>query len=340
MEAKITFGNGCAISDNMFYVPSFLDELEEGLEHTRIFVLNTEMAPYWFYHDVYDSTIIATCLRAKSDKSERACYSLSNNGLVEIFNSNSTITEDVFHTANRISYPGELTGIKYIAGHAYACGSGNQVYKSTEDGWVSISDDIQRLASQQLSEVITEINGLGPLPSTKNSGLKVAAEKLRDYTILHGIDGLAENSIYTCGSNGRIWHWDGAIWKIIKSGTVQHLHDVHCVSDELVFICGHNGVILKGNHRSGFSRLPTGNTKTNFWSIRASGEKIYVGSSVGLFEVAGNKVAPCATAAATPSSYSVQSIDVFNDTLWVAADKFILRLHNDQWSFIEHPDNV
>lgn len=339
MKPQITLGNGCAISDKMLYVPSYLDELDENLEHTRMFVLNLAASPHWFNHEIFEATIVSTCFRPESKNSERACYSLSNRGLIEIFNSTETIKEDIFKTPEDAITAGEMTDIKFIGKHAYVCGSGNQVYKRTSHGWTLISTDIRNLAMQKLSDAISEINK--PINTTEisNKNLINATKKLREFTVLHSIDGLEESSIYSCGSNGAIWHWNGLNWSSVKSGTRQHLHDIHCVSDDVVLICGHNGTVLRGNHKIGFKRLATGNTQTHFWSIRIFKETIYLGSSKGLFMMTDNQITPCSLNIHTPSIYSVQTIDTRDDTLWVIADRFVLRRHANCWDLIEHPDN-
>lgn len=339
MKAQITFGNGCAISDTMLYVPSFLDELDESLEHTRMFVLNLETPPYWFHHEIPNKTVVSTCLRQNNANIKRACYSLTNQGSVEIFNSDGIIEEEIFTAKKDAIRAGALSDIKFIGEHAYACGSGNQVYKKLTQGWISISSSIQTQAIQKLSDAVSDISTQTKSLNIENSKLISATKKLREYTILHCIDGLNENNIYTCGTNGKIWHWNGHIWQDIKSGTKQHLHDIHCISDDTVLICGHNGTVIKGNHISGFKRLQIEKTKTNFWSICSFGNSIYLGSNNGLFTIADNKIISCTTSPETPSFFSVQSIDVRDNTLWIVADKFILRYHANHWDIIEHPDN-
>lgn len=339
MKAQITFGNGCAISDTMLYVPSFLDELDESLEHTRIFVLNLETPPYWFHHEIPGKTIVSTCFRPNNASVKRACYSLTDQGSVEIFNSDEIIEEEIFITKEDSVKAGALSDIKFIGEHAYACGSGNQVYKKITQGWISTSSAIRNQAIQKLSNAVSDISSQTKSLNTENSKLISATKKLREYTILHCIDGLNENDIYTCGTNGKIWHWNGLDWQDINSGTKQHLHDIHCISDETVLVCGHNGTVLKGNHKSGFRRLNIEKVNTNFWSIRSFGDSIYLGGSNGLFTIVGNQIVSCMTSPEAPSFFSVQSIDVHKNTLWIVADKFILRHHANHWDIIEHPDN-
>ncbi|WP_133247395.1 hypothetical protein [Pseudomonas sp. NDM] len=340
MKAQITFGSGCAISNTMLYVPSFLDELDESLEHTRMFVLNLETSPYWFHHEIREKTVVSTCFRPESAEFKRACYSLTNRGVVEIFNSDETIENHIFKTKADTIKSGDLTNIKFIGQHAYACGSGNQVYKNLPQGWSLISSAIKAQATQKLSEAVSNISKATNSLTVKNADLISATKKLREYTILNCIDGLTENSIYTCGTNGKIWHWDGSNWQDIKSGTKQHLHHIHCTSDDTVLMCGHNGTILTGNYKSGFRRLPIEKTQIHFWSIKSFRESIYLGSNRGLFTITNNQITPCMISPDIPSFFSVQSIDVRDNTLWVVADKFILRYHSNSWDIIEHPDNI
>lgn len=339
MKAHVTLGKGCAISNEMFYTPSFLDELDENLEHTRMFVFNATTPPHWFHHEILNATIVATCLRPRSERAERACYSLSNKGAVEIFNSQETIEDAIFKPTDETVISVEMTDISFIGEHAYACGSANTIYKSTPLGWTLISFDLQALALKKLNDAISEINKSPDPLETDPARLLSATKNLSEYTLLQCIDGLVESSIYTCGSNGVIWYWNGLKWTRIKSGTKQHLHDIHCVSEELVIMCGHNGTVLKGNNISGFKRLATGSSNVNFWAARFFEDTVYLGSSQGLFIVSENQIIPCPLPLHTPSSFSVQNIDTIDQTLWVVADKFILRNYANKWEFFEHPDN-
>lgn len=339
MKAKVTLGKGCAISNDMFYTPSFLDELDESLEHTRMFVLNVATSPHWFHHEIFNSTIVSTCFRPGSELAERACYALSNKGAVEIFNSKETIETPIFKSTDPMKISVEMTDITFIGEHAYACGSANSVYKHTALGWTLISFDLQAMALKNLSNAIIEIKK-SPNPLYVDPRQLISAtKKLSEFTILQCIGGLVENSIYTCGTNGIIWYWDGLKWTYIKSGTRQHLHDIHCISEDLIIICGHNGTVLKGNNKLGFKRLATGSSNYNFWSIRFFEDTVYLGASKGLFMVSENQIIPCPLPLNTPSNFSVQNIDTIDQTLWVVADKFILRKFANTWEMFEHPDN-
>jgi len=189
-----------------------------------------------------------------------------------------------------------------------------------------------------MEEIISHIKE-SPVPGDVD--ILDITKRMREFTVLEDISGIGENDIYTCGSNGVVWHWDGFEWRNIKSGTRQHLHGIHCASEDVVFIVGHNGTLLKGNKKTGFHRMHTGKMKMNFWSVREFNGILYIGTTNGIV-----KASEDAIGIFTPeitgikNEFPVTAIDRFKDALWIIADKFVLRKSPEKWELINHPDNI
>ncbi|MNV17419.1 hypothetical protein D3C71_1082070 [compost metagenome] len=162
---------------------------------------------------------------------------------------------------------------------------------------------------------------------------------LRRYTVLSDIAGLSGTDVYACGTDGVIVHWDGERWTRLHSGTRQHLHAIHCVSDSEVLVCGHHGTILRGSHKTGFKRIPIGNVETNVWSVRSYKGAIYVGTESGLRIVSSTGLEQVRLPVEVPYRYAVAALATAGDALWVVADRFVFRLTENDWEVIEHPDN-
>ncbi|VVN92643.1 hypothetical protein [Pseudomonas fluorescens] len=329
-KTPITFGSGAAINDEMLYVTSFIDAIAPEINHTRMFVLNLALPGLWFHHDIIDKTVVSVAVRPASDAKPRVAYALCTDGTVETYNSNSTLNEAIPMRENA----GSLSSITHIGNRTYACGAENQIFYRSNNFWeetgVSFRDDAVNI----LKEIATEIK------SGKELNILELTKKTRTLTLFECIKGTSENNIYTCGTNGMVLHWNGHEWQQSQSGTRQHLHDIHCVTPDDIIMCGHNGVVIRGNHTNGFRRMPIEKTDINFWSVRLFNKSLYLGSTSGLFCVTKNTLIKASFGTITlPSQYSIESIDTTDNTLWVITNKFILRLNTGTWKIIELPDN-
>jgi hypothetical protein len=151
---------------------------------------------------------------------------------------------------------------------------------------------------------------------------------------------LSEQDIYVCGTNGTIFHCSGRDWTPVQSGTRQHLQAIHCVSSTEIWIVGGNGTLLRGNAMTGFKRVGIPSIDTNLWSVRKHEDVVYLGGTDGLYRMFGDKseqVWP--DVEGLPSQFTVQAIDSTDSTLWVVADRFVLRNHANKWQLFMHPDN-
>lgn len=329
----VTFGSACAISESMLYVAGFIDELGPDVAHTRLFVLNLDLPDLWFRHDLPGESVASVALRPATAEAPRACYALSMEGTVEVFNSSSTVFERIEGAGLEVDEPrGQLTQIRHIGTRPYACGASNQVYRREADGWAPIDHAIRDRPQAALSDVLGRIKA-------GDSDLTAMSLKLREYTVLHDIAGRDEKSIYACGSNGVVLHYDGTEWIAIESGTRQHLQAIHCVSDSDVLICGYNGTLIRGNHKLGFRRVPLGRVDMNFWAVQEFEGEIYLGTTHGLLQIQDGEVRVVEIDDA-PYRYPVGTLECVGRVLWAVSDKFVLRLHDKCWQVVEHPDNA
>ncbi|MBT9235784.1 hypothetical protein KKQ11_08025 [Pseudomonas sp. MG-2] len=327
--SKITFGSACAINDDMLYVASFADKLE-NTEHTRMFVLNLNLPEKWHYHDINHKTVISIALRPAHTETIRAGCSLTTNGEIEIYNSNGIETLAIPKKSEA-----KLTSLAIVDNIFFACGGEGQIYQLDQSNCIETGYQIAQEATSTLSKLLETINSDTP------QKIQDLAQLSRSIITFQCIDGLSKEDIYTCGTNGTIYHWNGASWNKCKSGTRQHLHNIHCISTDEVLICGHNGTIVRGNYKDGFKRIPTEKIDTNFWCIKQFNKQIFIGTTTGLF-LLNNKSFENAIPSSlpTPHEYSIENLSSTKNTLWVTATKFILRLQNGQWELIEHPDNL
>lgn len=338
-KVPITFGGACAVSDDMLYVASFPDAMGEDDDFTRLFVLNLKMPARWGHHDIADGTVNGVAFRPATPTRPRACLALTADGMVETYNSSQHTLEQIDPSASETTQ-GVFRAIRHIGDTTFACGAGNRVYKRSVStgGWQRISAEIEKLAQSSLQAALKEIGSA--TQGAREPDLQAMTDSLRQYTLLDDIAGSQASDVYACGTNGVIMHWDGVNWTSLSSGTRQHLHAIHSLSDAEILICGHHGTVIRGSRKAGFKRIPVGDVSENLWAVRSYKGTIYVGTGTGLLTVEDSGLKPVQLPVDVPCQYAVAALDIADDVLWVVADKFVLRLIGKDWEFIEHPDNI
>ncbi|MDG3714537.1 hypothetical protein L5C66_29480 [Pseudomonas aeruginosa] len=327
----ISFGHGCAVSDDIFCVASFLDEVDPEIEYTRVFVLNLSSDSPWMHHDIPGRTIISVALRPGSSSRPRACYVLGDYGQLQIINSTEILEEEIPAAGVEANRNDGLTfsAISHVGDKAYACGAIGRIYRRDDAGWMQVATEISSKAAQDFQSIVVSI------------GKGDRAGDLREIPNFEHVAGLSDNDIYVCGLNGAVANWNGHSWSFLKIPTRQHLHYIHCYSPDEVYICGHNGTLLRGSAREGFRRVALGRNDINFWTVHKFNETVYVGTTSGLFQIIKSKLQPVNfDLSELPSSFAIQAIDSTAKILWVVADKLLLRLEGGVWQKITHPDNV
>src|SRR5213083_2399530 len=111
-----------------------------------------------------------------------------------------------------------IRNARAISGHVYACGMKRQVYERVDEGkWVDVS---------------------APFPEANvTAGFEA-------------VDGYSQNEIYAVGWNGEIWEYDGSQWADRSSPTNVILSAVHCAPNNLVYVAGQQGVLIRGRNSS------------------------------------------------------------------------------------------
>jgi hypothetical protein len=170
-------------------------------------------------------------------------------------------------TAEAISpTPSALAATAAIDGYAYACGMRRQVYLRTGEGqWQSIS---------------------APAPKR---GVTAGFE---------AISGYSQQDIYAVGWEGEIWQRSGGNWLQHDSPVNLILTGVCCAEDGYVYACGQSGTLVKG--RNDQWAVIEHEFTDDFWDIHAFGDRVYVASYSGLFEIKNGSVKPVDFGAEAP----------------------------------------
>jgi hypothetical protein len=155
--------------------------------------------------------------------------------------------------------PRSLRALSTIAGRAYACGGRREVFVRIGEGqWQAIS---------------------APAPPP---GQPAGFES---------IAGLSDDNIYAVGWRGEIWQRINNTWVQRDSPVNLILTGVTCAETGLVYACGQNGTLVKGQDDQ-WEVIDHDQPPQDFWDIHAFGDRIFVASLANLFEIKDDDLVP------------------------------------------------
>jgi len=322
---EATFLDGVVVEHDWVYLASQLDDLApEVYRHTRMtgfdeYTSQVSGGNGWVYHDL-ELHVVSVCVKKKTAIQDRKLCALSREGDVEIrcAMEGTEAIEKIPGAGlspgenNRGGVAGYVTNIREIGASLYVCGLNGQVYKRPpEGGWYAIDDGLFK-------------------PLTREN-----AEISNYFTC---IDGNFENDIYVVGMQGVVYYYNGWNWQKVDVPTDEHLHWVRCYGPDEVYICGHNGTLLKGSAAEGFKDVSSVEDNLAWWCLCKFSDKVYLSSTQGLYAWDGEKIAPVVTGLEP----EVETWRVDSDgekTLWSFGTKDLAWFDGTRWQRLDHPDN-
>ena len=298
---SVYFVDGKGIEGDRFTVISYLHELElEADEFSRIYFHRTGK---WTNYET--ETQLVSVDTAMVD-GMRTYFFLGRRGEVTYIDKNGQHQEFIQGPGTKPEHFGYVSQIRNIGGQLYVCGANRQVYCRKQQGWVAIHGNI---LEKDTSEIRSSFNS---------------------------IDGTAPNNIYAVGRNGVIFHFDGRDWTEIDSPTNVHLQRVVCTSDDQVYICGYNGIFLRGR-QGDWDVYANNDVKENLWGLAIFQGEPYTSHLRGLLRFDGEKLAPVQVD--SKENPSCMQLAVSDNYLWSFGNHDIFRFDGSQWQEFICPDN-
>lgn len=210
---------------------------------------------------------------------------------------------------------GRMHGLRVIGEGLYACGDGGQFYRRRGRGdWLHLDPRFLQ-------------------PPDTPFGNKL---------MMVQIDGPSETEIYICGYNGRLLFYDGSVARPIELDTDAHLVDILVEDERSIWICGSKGVLLRGNHRDGFTRVPGVTGQSLFNSMTLFDDTLLIAASSGrpngLFVYDYGFLRPYETGLDPEIKYP-HTLTARDGIIWAVATKDMIRFDGRRWERIDFPGN-
>ncbi len=155
--------------------------------------------------------------------------------------------------------PSVLRGLGVVDGQAYACGMNRESFKREDEGvWMPMHAAVSDNAPKGGFEAIT---------------------------------GFSAGEIYAVGWNGEIWKWDGSLWNNQPTPTNVILTGACAADDELVYICGQRGIIIRGRNDQ-WELVAVDELSEDLWDICCFDGDIYISSMTDVYKLVDGRIEP------------------------------------------------
>lgn len=274
--------------------------LEYGAKHTEISIWSSDKAK-----PIFDSTIIHSFIKytinykSPGENFDGSCFLADDNSI--IFFQNGNYRKEKINNLRKNS---ELNSLAVIDGCLWACGDDAVIYKRIKkNNWISVDNDIR--SKYTFSELVLKMieykeeKTREHIPTENSTAEWLTSEQFKytDHRRLWRICGNRSNNIYACGSintkkskDGVLFHYDGLIWKRINIPQTTTLCAIY-IDDSFVLIGGQDGHILKSLDNVNFYDISLPKNLMVINNFARHGDRIYIGSSDGLFQYTNDEIA-------------------------------------------------
>lgn len=293
-----TFISGYAPFYDFFFFAKELDELvDKGVPNSSFFLFDEEDESAQFRQ--YDESVgwpAISMASIKPDGDIRVVVAISPYGdywEVEPLSTHESIGKIK-------NFNGNLRALSVIDDSIFVCGMNREVLlRESEGQWKSIG------------------------PGSKDGDADVIG--------FEDIDGYSKSEMYAVGWGGEIWWFDEGIWRNVDSPTSINLSSVYCGENGIVYIVGHDGIMLQGRHDK-WSIVDT-DRKENLRDVAFYKGTVYVTTDFRILKLVDGKLIND-TNFADPNDPPVTCLHLLTakDGLVSLGTKDIFRLQQNLWT--------
>jgi len=326
--SSVYYLDGVVIAPDFVFLATQLNALDpRETAHTRMSTYNpAEQELPFGYFDLEDNIVSVHAYRIlPQDKKRFAC--LGAQGAVHfVRGSTREVRTEQIPGAGMLdgNFGGLMSHLREIDGQLWACGQHGQVYRRFGvDDWrendqgIRVKVDPAQYGPDRIGEML---------------------EAVSTAPMLSCIDGTRASDVYVVGLRGYMAHFDGKRWTEIGLPVNEHLEWVRCNGPDEVWVCGHNGTLLKGNARTGFQGLGDSDGQQTFVCLATFNRAVYLSAENGLFQFDGKSISRVKSKL-KPELQDAWRLDGIDGVLWSIGVTDLARFDGRKWVRIDHPDN-
>lgn len=254
MSNEYSFLSGFMQSRNVGRVIAQVDVLKEsGSTASKLLKWDRSQNRWFSFNLEWHATRICAI-----EVPEIMVFATGPDGIVSVSTMSGSTEEEIDDSLDGPARRGPIRDLQLIDGVPYATGMGRQVYRRE-----------------------------GPVKWTRQDQGVVLPRGEIELCGFNSIDGLREENLYAVGFNGEIWQRLEGKWFKRESPTNLVLHRVKVVREDLVFICGQMGTLLRGNG-SQWEAIEQDATSDDLWGMEWFNGELYLTRDSGLFRLDGN----------------------------------------------------
>lgn len=142
------------------------------------------------------------------------------------------------------------------------------------------------------------------------------------------IHGFNSTEIYAVGSRGALWQFDGKTWLERELPTNCYLTRVKCAANGVVFIVGHDGILLRGRNNN-WEVIKQEATVSDLWGVEWFQNELYVCTMSNLYQLKGSNLDVVDFGIdLQPTCYHLSST---GDVMWVIGEDNIMSYNGSEW---------
>jgi hypothetical protein len=156
---------------------------------------------------------------------------------------------------------------------------------------------------------------------------------LSDKGGFEAIHGFSEKDLYAVGWKGEIWHFDGKKWDDVDSPTNKILTGVCCAGDGYVYVCGKDGVLIRGKG-SRWDMIDHDETEEDFWDLEWFKGELYLSTLSFVYNLKGASL-KINDMDENPASSCYHLSSAKDQILWSVGEKDVMTFDGKKWKQIE-----
>jgi|SRR5215472_218409 len=334
--AKYSITRAAALSASAIDLACSPDNDEYGAPFTRLLRLRDGG---WTTLDIPQHTESMSQLRDRSGRS--SLYVMSREGdLLNAEEGTRSKVEDPMLRGAPYQL-GFLNKLRQIGDALFAVGAGGQAYGRKANGdWRLLDEALLDGPHADSNWILEYAQNPNLLDDPNEYSQFLARINAGRGKLLSSLAGQSENAIYICGerADGLVYFWDGRGFTTCDLPTRGSLRDILIAPDGAIWICGRDGLLLKGRERAFEVILDLGH-ELRFASLAWFGGRLYLGASSGpngLFVLDGGNAAVVRTGL-SPEPEEAHTIEAADGVLWIVGLKDLARFDGRRWERIAVP---